>query len=554
MPNRYAALVLHGLEGSGKTELALAFARDNKSRYKVIWRVGMDNVIEDYAALAKALKLTNDNVCRAELVNLVLDNLCQKTSWLLIFDNVKGTNDVDSIYKYIPSSESGHVLITSRDSRDWDRIAKPLPIGVMKKTDAQKFLKKRTGESDAEAIATLADEMEYLPLALEQAGKYIRDTGCGVRGYLNLFRKEKTKLLRDDEVVRADKCLLNVFATSQISYQELKTNSDAIALLRLFAFLASDNISVKDLLRIGSESLPDDMPVLTDMAVFNEAIKALNAYSFVRNNHGIIKVHRLVQTAVQCWMTEVERKRMLGTALKVVTKAYDFGKTQCVKSLTPHISMVIEHAENCAIYLDEAENLAYKLGEWYFHKEEFRIARNTIERVLIINEGHYGINNSKAADIINMLGCILKKEGYLENADACDIWESEIRQNTPLTAHSYIIICKALGNDDNVRNHYTKVIAITQKTSKGNEYNYLMNKRNCGDAWYLMREYMKALQQYRDALKINFKKTRKKIIFGREIFRRISVILPRHIPEWEMEFGLVIVINGHLKALNADMD
>jgi hypothetical protein len=38
--------------------------------------------------------------------------------------------------------------------------------------------------------------LDGLPLALDQAGAYIEETGCGLSGYLELYRSHAPELLR----------------------------------------------------------------------------------------------------------------------------------------------------------------------------------------------------------------------------------------------------------------------------------------------------------------------------------------------------------------------
>ena len=58
------------------------------------------------------------------------------------------------------------------------------------------FLLKRTGKDDRKGAADLASELGDLPLALEQAGAYIKESGISFSDYLaRLQRKDRKDLL-----------------------------------------------------------------------------------------------------------------------------------------------------------------------------------------------------------------------------------------------------------------------------------------------------------------------------------------------------------------------
>jgi hypothetical protein len=66
--------------------------------------------------------------------------------------------------------------------------------------EAAEFLLKRTGtkaqsEAEKQALSGIASELDFLPLALEQAGAYIKKIKCSFSTYLSSYRGRGLKLL-----------------------------------------------------------------------------------------------------------------------------------------------------------------------------------------------------------------------------------------------------------------------------------------------------------------------------------------------------------------------
>ena len=55
------------------------------------------------------------------------------------------------------------------------------------------FLAARTGDTDHQADAGLAEELGGLPLALEQAAAYTQATGTTLAGYMSLFADRRAR-------------------------------------------------------------------------------------------------------------------------------------------------------------------------------------------------------------------------------------------------------------------------------------------------------------------------------------------------------------------------
>ena len=97
--------------------------------------------------------------------------------WLLIFDNADQPEDLNDLIPRGP----GDVLITSRNHR-WQSIVDTVQVDVFSRAESTEFLSKRVpkGLTDSDADR-LAEKLGDLPLALEQAGALLSETGHGGR-------------------------------------------------------------------------------------------------------------------------------------------------------------------------------------------------------------------------------------------------------------------------------------------------------------------------------------------------------------------------------------
>ena len=190
-----ALTAISGMGGVGKTQLALEYAYHYASQYEAVFWVPSEEpatLAAVFAGLAQLLDLLErDEPEQAVAIEAVLRWLNTYTDWLLVFDNVPGP---DSLKEYLPQGLSGHVLITSRYP-SWRGVANPLPVQQFQRDESIDFLIKRTGVTDRDAANDLAEALGDLPLALEQAGAYVEQTGGSFSQYLELFQTRYKELL-----------------------------------------------------------------------------------------------------------------------------------------------------------------------------------------------------------------------------------------------------------------------------------------------------------------------------------------------------------------------
>lgn len=163
---RRVVVVLHGLGGIGKTQLAVEFARKHHHRFSsVFWIDGASeaSLKQSFASImqtlprdeltadgAEMLKQSTIDVSVAVRECLRWLSLATNKHWLLIFDNVDrdyyDKDDVQAynVKMYFPSTDSGSILITSR-LVSLQKLGLGLKVGMVKIEQARAILESNAG-------------------------------------------------------------------------------------------------------------------------------------------------------------------------------------------------------------------------------------------------------------------------------------------------------------------------------------------------------------------------------------------------------------------------
>jgi hypothetical protein len=136
-PTRRKIMLLHGLGGMGKTQLAVAFARRHQQKFSaILWLDGssINQLEQSFVAVASRIpqdELTADVVESLQADGLNADvivkgvlrwlSLSSNKHWLLIIDNIDrdwNAKEHDSLAfnprEYLPHADHGSILVTSR--------------------------------------------------------------------------------------------------------------------------------------------------------------------------------------------------------------------------------------------------------------------------------------------------------------------------------------------------------------------------------------------------------------------------------------------------------
>ena len=196
-------VVLTGIWGAGKTQLAATYAR---ARLADSWRLiawinarNSETLLAGLAAVAEAAGLSagGSRPGPADAGQAVRDWLEADGSFrLLVFDDVE---DPGLLQPFVPAAGEARVLITSA-REPIAELGTSVPVGVFSAEEALALLDGRTGLADEDGALAVAVQLGYLPLALDQAAGMIAKQRVGYAAYLAKLRA----LSAEDHLVRED--------------------------------------------------------------------------------------------------------------------------------------------------------------------------------------------------------------------------------------------------------------------------------------------------------------------------------------------------------------
>src|SRR5260221_659485 len=319
--------------GIGKTQLMVEYAYRKRDNYQaVLWlRADKQELLEeDLAQAAKLLEVPEARKRQPNHKYLVTEAkqwFRKHSGWLLLLDNVEEDVQVKDILAGMPH---GHVLLTTR-SQAVAELASNLHLDKMQPEEGVLLLLRRTRPpsqpvslhtfSEAERLEALKLSLllDGLPLALDQAGAYIGETGCSLLEYIQLYHKHRKELLarRSERQKPYTDYKESVATTWLISFSRVEQQCPAAAkLLDLCAFLHPDAIP-EDILLEGTYLENTEMhPIVESALQLNQACEVLLRYSLIRRNADaqLFSIHRLVQAVLQDRMDE-STQRLLAEAI-----------------------------------------------------------------------------------------------------------------------------------------------------------------------------------------------------------------------------------------------
>ena len=340
------AVAVHGLGGIGKSTLAAHWAAAHASDYTLTWWITAAtsaDIDTGLAALAAALQPALSGVLPLEALREgAVQWLAAHQQWLLIMDNVTDAADVAPLLARVPA---GRYLITSRRATGWYSTAASIPLNVLADAEAADVLTKivtQYGPRDLDGIAELCEELGYLPLAIEQAGAFIAETGTTPREYLALLDQYPSEMYRASaEGGDPSRTIARIW---DVTLDRLAGEPLAGAVLRVLAWYAPDAIP---------RTLLDGLaapPALLG------ALGRLAAYSMLTVTEGTLAMHRLVQAVARTPDPDIPHRdgRSIDLARDMATillaaavpgDLFDPSGWPSWRALLPHIDALASHVQ-----------------------------------------------------------------------------------------------------------------------------------------------------------------------------------------------------------------
>jgi hypothetical protein len=245
-----------GIGGIGKTQLALELAYKTRQKYKncsVFWMpaTDMESLHQAYTHIAQRLNISGWDDGKADVKKLVQLHLSKESAgqWLLIFDNADDVSlwttasgskvEVVGLIKYLPKSEQGRIVFTTRDRETAVRLASQNIVEVPEgdqdigQVMLQKCLINRSLTNEQREANLLLKELTYLPLAIVLAAAYINVNNIALKEYLSLLAEQEEEIIEVLSEESEDRWCYHggkhpVATTWLISFEQIR-RTDALA-------------------------------------------------------------------------------------------------------------------------------------------------------------------------------------------------------------------------------------------------------------------------------------------------------------------------------------
>ena len=416
----YGRIALFGMGGIGKTQAALEFVYRSQIFYnRIYWisAVTQESLLDGYQKMGKRanIPLAPDSK-PISIAEQVLSWLKRTPNWLLVVDNlddidVLSTDNIDEsniVDMLLPQSGPGqHTLITTRNPNADHIPAHALEVPLFEESDSVDLLSTLSDipispkSEEEKAAQQIAKELGNLPLAISQAGAYIKQISGSFVNYIKHYTEYRS--LVNAWIPKGPQSYPHSVATTWImSFNEIrKHNPTAAYLFRLLAFLNPDGIMI-EFLKSGVEVLDDDLErLVSNEFELSQALLSFETFSLIkwdRQSRSVL-IHRLVQTVVKDEMSDSDSKALGITIIKLCDRSF------------PQ-EWINENRELCRIYVGQ-------------------IMRSLLDVKVIRTE--------KSASLMYRVGWFLRDDGKISDSERLSWRASEISAEILGPEHAFTL-------------------------------------------------------------------------------------------------------------------
>lgn len=435
-----------GLGGVGKTQLARQYVQQYRHRYALMWWLDVDSLDIGYLALASSLGLSTQNLKAQEVCDLVKQRLRQLPDWLLVFDNAQ---NYEQLQAYLPQQHShtrGHVLITSRNL-SWPNA---LHLHEFQSEEAIDLLWRIWTQDDAAVrlrhlgwdktfytqASPLAQDLGYLPLALVQAGVYIKHTGQTLQGYRTLFEQQR-QALWEKSGHKPEGYNYTVATTWTLSMQKARQETPlAQSLIQYCAFVHHAAIPRY----LIAQLLPDSLAE-------HDAVRALQHYALLEANPMLatLSIHQLVQLVVQDALDKAEQQTCLASLFEAMNAIWPEFEVKSLlhirqrRELTLHLAEIITHGKQVPLknQNDLADGMA-ELGAIYLEIGDAKKSLEYSQQALVIQQHIAQPLPAELMTLLNLINLALEDKNFRPSSE--EITQMQQQYNKPASPHLAMLL------------------------------------------------------------------------------------------------------------------
>ena len=395
---RATYVALTGLAGSGKTELAIQYAKasqaqlvwwfepqdtnDKTQRYQGSYRRLLQSLHIPWMPLPNEEPVAIERRCR-DLLQRKLSQEEFAGKWLWVIDNVQTWEELEPLINLLQGCV-GQVLITTQNSKLWptDFVASIIDIskGLLPE-EARDLLFALTGlEDDKEGANALAKRCEYLPLAISTAGLEI-ETINQQRihyGQTPITYKEYEALLVERPEIVADAERLYLRRGQNYKKTQAEVLTQAIErtpvllrkILNYCAFIYSNGIPYRLIRELIRDNLLKQR--ITEMISEDEVNRAMYDLEYGENNGSLLQFDSMSRT--------FRLHRSTQAQLEVQLQSSKVESTTIISELYEHLERCINEEVYNEYDYDQKVHYVPHLLAIYRHLTDHQMSKSLIAR------------------------------------------------------------------------------------------------------------------------------------------------------------------------------
>ena len=350
---------------------------------------------QDFLALASVLDLPEASGTHApSAIDAVFGWLAQNPGWLLVFDNV---DEIASVSRYLPTSGSGLLLLTTRDDRPLAGAARTI-LEPLTDADVAPYVQRRLPRLTGSEVNRLAGLFAGSPLAMELGVGQLAATGESGNVYSERFAARRSFSVQSDP----DPVDLAMVAGELAIEDRERRDPESFESLRLVAFVAAESIPGELLAREGA--------LRSDGTRSQIALPGawLAGFGLVRLDGGVVSVSPLLQASIRGRLSDADRRYATELIIGRLNAAVHFDRNDPstwapILAFLPHLEAAAAFASSLGVALAPAGRLLNQAGLYLESQGQLVEATAIYTRALGLAERALGPDHPTVAVVLRNL-------------------------------------------------------------------------------------------------------------------------------------------------------